>query len=227
MDTLRGGDGNPEAATERGHVSGGWMWQDVGKNNDADKGVCSMPNGELPDLPGRPKELQPIEQVLLALSYGVHVIGSRAGDGTLNAMLADWVMQVSFEPRLVACAIENDARTLRFIKETNAFTLNLLHQRDGAAIARKVVMPADGSKIKGRSEATAAVVVDKLADIGYGVHDNGCPVLDEALGWLACDVEQTMQTGDHTIVVGRVTDGSLLRAGDMLIERELGWEYGG
>ena len=32
---------------------------------------------------------------------------------------------------------------------------------------------------------------------------------------------------DHTIVIGAVTDGDVLRAGEMLIERDLGWEYGG
>lgn len=186
-----------------------------------------MPNLELPDLPGSPKPLEPIEKALLALSYGVHVIGSCAADGTVNAMLADWVMQVSFKPRLIACAIENDARTLRFIRETKSFTVNLLHQGDGAVIARQVVMPAEGSKIRGRSEETSSVVVNKLAEIEHGIHENGCPVLDDSLGWLACDAEQFVTTGDHTIVVGRITDGAVLRVGEMLIERELGWEYAG
>lgn len=191
------------------------------------EGTTSVQHSQLPDLPGHPKELEPIEKALLALSYGVHVIGSCAADGTLNAMLADWVMQVSFKPRLVAVAIENDARTLRFIRETEAFTVNLLHQKDGAVIARQVVMPAEASKIKGRSAEASALIVDKLAAIEHGIHENGSPVLDDALGWLACDAEQFLPTGDHTIVVGRVTDGAVLRVGDMLIERELGWEYGG
>lgn len=180
----------------------------------------------MPPLPGSPKEIDPIEKAMLALSYGVHVIGSIAADGTRNAMLADWVMQVSFSPRLVAVAIENDARTLRFIRETNAFSVNLLHQKDGAVIARQVVMPAEGSKIRGRT-GEAAGVVDKLAGLAYGIHENGCAILDEALGWFTCDAEAFHTTGDHTIVVGRVTDGAVIRTGEMLIERELGWEYAG
>ena len=181
-----------------------------------------------PPVPiGSPKELEPVEKALLKLSYGVHVIGSRAADGQLNAMLADWVMQVSFKPRLVAVAIENDARTLRFIRETGHFSINLLHEKDGMEVARKVVMPSEGRKIRGRSEEAASQVIDKLADIPYGIHDNGCPVLDTALGWITCDAEQFLPTGDHHIVVGRVTDGDVLRVGEMLIERELGWEYGG
>lgn len=185
-----------------------------------------MNNSNLPQLPGRPKDIDPIEQTMLALSYGVHVIGSRAADGTLNAMLADWVMQVSFKPRLVAVAIENDARTLRFIRETGVFAVNLLHRKDGAAIARQVVMPAEGSKIRGRT-GEAAGIVDKLANIDYALHDNGCPVLDDALGWFTCVAEEFIPTGDHTIVVGRVTDGAVIRSGEMLIEQELGWEYAG
>jgi len=182
---------------------------------------------DLPQLPGLPRTIDPVEQVMLALSYGVHVIGSRAGDGTLNVMLADWVMQVSFKPRLVAAAIENDARTLRFVRETGAFTVNLLHASDGEQIARKVVMPAEGAKIRDRSASAAGLVHDKLAGLRHGVHDNGCPVLDDALGWFACDVEQLVVAGDHTLVIGRVTDGAVLRSGEMLIERELGWEYAG
>ena len=116
---------------------------------------------ELPQLPGSPLELEGVEKALLALSYGVHVIGSRSGDGTLNAMLADWVMQVSFKPRLVAVSIENDARTLRFIRETNAFTVNLLHEKDGLDIARKVVMPSEAKKVRGRSDEAASQVIDK------------------------------------------------------------------
>ena len=186
-----------------------------------------MSHPELPRLPGSPLELEGLEKALLALSYGVHVIGSRSSDGMLNAMLADWVIQVSFKPRLVAVSIENDARTLRFIRETKGFTVNLLHEKDGLEIARKVVMPSEAKKVRGRSEEAAAMVINKLDGIPHGLHDNGCPVLDRALGWIACEAVQFHETGDHTIVVGRCTDGERLRPGEMLIERELGWEYAG
>jgi flavin reductase (DIM6/NTAB) family NADH-FMN oxidoreductase RutF len=164
---------------------------------------------------------------MLKLSYGVHVIGSRSEHGDLNAMLADWVMQVSFKPRLVCVAIENDARTLRFIRETGVFSVNLLHEKDGDGIARRVVMPAESNKIRGRSEEMRDLVFNKLEGIPHGIHDNGCPVLDTALGWFTCDAEAFHAAGDHTLVIGRVTDGEVLRPGEMLIERELGWEYAG
>ena len=182
---------------------------------------------EFPNIPGSPREIEGPEAAMLALSYGVHVIGSRAATGELNAMLADWVMQVSFKPRLVCVAIENDARTLRFIRETGVFSVNLLHEKDGLEIARRVVMPAESKKIRGRAEETQGDVVDKLADLDYGLAENGCPVLDRALGWFVCDAREFLPTGDHTLVIGHVIDGERVRPGDMLIERDLGWEYAG
>ncbi|MCC7363075.1 MAG: flavin reductase family protein [Dehalococcoidia bacterium] len=186
-----------------------------------------MTHPDFPVFQGSPKEIPGPEQAMLKLSYGVHVVGSRATNGDLNAMLADWVMQVSFKPRLVAVSIENDARTLRYIRETGVFSVNLLHEKDGDVIARQVVMPADASKVKGRSEEASAQIIHKLANVAYGIHENGCAILDEALGWFTCDVRELHPVGDHTIVVGEVTDGAVVRPGEMLIERELGWEYAG
>ena len=186
-----------------------------------------MSEANLPIMPGAPKELEGVEKALLAMSYGVHVIGSRAEDGSMNAMIADWVMQVSFKPRLVAVSIENDARTLRYIKETNVFSVNLLHEKDGLEIARKVVMPAEGRKVRGRSEEAAKVVYNKLESIPHSLGPNLCPILRDALGWYTCDVEQMVVAGDHTVVIGRAVDGDVTRSGEMLIERDLGWEYGG
>lgn len=182
---------------------------------------------EFPTVPGSPKDIPPVERAMLAMSYGVQVIGSVSAGGQMNVMLADWVMQVSFKPRLVACAIENDARTLRFIRETGVFSVNMLHEKDGIEIARKVVMPSEAKKVRGRTDEHATQVIDKLAGISHVIGENGCPLLNQALGWYVCDAVQFIETGDHTIVIGKVTDGDVLRTGEMLIERDLGWEYAG
>lgn len=179
------------------------------------------------NVPGEPMNVEPVEKAMLALSYGVHVISSRAADETMNLMIADWVMQVSFKPRLLAVSIENDARTLRFIRETGHFTVNLLHEKGGEMIARQVVMPSEGNKVKGRSAEAAAAVTDKLAGLGYTLGLGDCAILTDALGWVACTATEYVPAGDHTLVIGAVDDGGVLRSGEMLIERELGWEYAG
>lgn len=189
--------------------------------------IQPFPGHQFPSVPGNPVELPPVQKAMLAMSYGVHVIGSHNGQGDLNAMIADWVMQVSFEPRLVAVSIENDATTLKYVRATNVFSVNMLHEKDGIDIARKVVMPADSSKIRGRTGEGATARIHKLDGISYVVCENGTPLLNDALGWYICDAEQFIPAGDHTLVIGRVVDGDVIRSGDMLIERDLGWEYAG
>jgi flavin reductase (DIM6/NTAB) family NADH-FMN oxidoreductase RutF len=167
-----------------------------------------------------------VESVMLAFEYGVHVVGSKSNDGTLNVMLADWVMQVSFKPRMVAVSLEDDSRTLRYVREVGRFTVNLLHD-DGAEIARHVVMPAEGSKIMGRSARTTGVDRDKLEGLDYSLDQRGLPTLDSALGWITCDVREMVEAGGHVVVFGEVVDGKMQRSGEMLIERDLGWVYAG
>ena len=186
-----------------------------------------FPGSEFPNIPGDPLILEPLQKSLLAMTYGVHIIGSTSMKNEHNLMIADWVMQVSFQPRLVAVSIENDARTLRFIQETKSFTVNLLHQLDGIDLARAVVMPSEGKKIKGRSVSFSEKVHNKLDGLDHTFAKNGSPILNNALAWYACDVQQLIPAGDHTLVIGEAIDGALLRSGDALTEKELGWEYGG
>src|SRR3990172_13027017 len=65
-----------------------------------------------------------IGQALGELPYGMYIVGSRAADG-VNGMMADWVMQVAFVPRMIAVSIENDARTLINIRTSPVFSVNL------------------------------------------------------------------------------------------------------
>jgi flavin reductase (DIM6/NTAB) family NADH-FMN oxidoreductase RutF len=43
----------------------------------------------------------------------------------------------------------------------------------------------------------------KFADVPHTVHD-GIPVLDGALAWVGCDLDQLIPAGDHTIGIGAV-----------------------
>ena len=170
---------------------------------------------------------EPISEALETLPYGLYIIGSRSEADELNAMMADWLMQVSFRPRLVACSFENDATTLKNVRATGVFSVNVL-PAEGEELAAKFAQPRDASKIKGRSEEASAQVYDKLRDVSYrrGAQTE-CPLLDDALAWLECQAEQFVSAGDHTLVVGRVLDGALLRDGEPLTQRILGWSYGG
>jgi flavin reductase (DIM6/NTAB) family NADH-FMN oxidoreductase RutF len=185
---------------------------------------------DFPDVGHR--DLDPTEQAMHELPYGIYVVGTveRGPDGELraNGMIADWVVQVSFQPRLLMVAFENDSSSLGRIRANPAFTVNLLTQdQDGLELARRFVQPADGSKVKGRSAEAQAQRYDKLAGVEYSTTEAGCPLLDDALAWLSCEAQDFVAAGDHTLVVGRVLEGDVPGEGDPLTSTFTGWTYSG
>lgn len=172
-------------------------------------------------------EPEHVEDIMGQMPYGLYIIGSSKED-EVNGMMADWVMQVSFSPHLVAVAFENDARTLQNIRDLPFFTVNFLSQDEhNMELAGKFAQPYLGAKVKGRSRPAAAEVHHKLEDIAHRKTSNGCPVLAEAMAWLECEAEQFVSTGDHTLVVGKIVDGRLERQGEALTSTYTGWNYSG
>ena len=108
-----------------------------------------------------------IREAMHEFPYGIYVIGTTR-DGQPNAMIADWVMQISFQPRLIAVGFERDSSSLGRIREHGSFTVNLLNREgNGMALARGFVQPSNASKVKGRSDEAAAQQHDKLAGVDY------------------------------------------------------------
>src|SRR3989475_9690164 len=114
-------------------------------------------------------------------------------------MRAYWVMQVSFNPRLVGVAFENDAHTLGNVRKHAVFSVNLLAaDKESMELARPFAQPHSGTKVQGRKGAEATAVHYKLAGLDYRLTEHGCPVLDAALAWFECEAQQDMDIGDQT-----------------------------
>jgi flavin reductase (DIM6/NTAB) family NADH-FMN oxidoreductase RutF len=168
-----------------------------------------------------------IARVMDEMPYGFYIVGSKMGT-EVNGMMADWVMQVSFEPRLVAVAFENDAHTLQNIRANKHFTLNALSQGEGSMhLAAKFAQPYYGAKVKGRTRTVAEEIHRKLVGIPYTTTATGCPILEAAMAWLECQAEQFVETGDHTLVIARVLDAMLVRDAQPLTSSYTGWNYSG
>jgi flavin reductase (DIM6/NTAB) family NADH-FMN oxidoreductase RutF len=171
-------------------------------------------------------EIDPVVEALEQFPYGLYIIGSRDGD-EVNGMMADWSMQVSFKPRLVAVSLENDASTLRRIRNASVFSVNVL-RADSGELARRFCQPADAAKVKGRSDAASTVVYSKLDGVSFAPGERtGCPILAEALAWVECELDQLVPVGDHTLAIGRVVGGAVSGEGEPLTQRILGWSYAG
>ncbi len=148
---------------------------------------------------------------LQQISYGLYVVGSKNGD-EVNGMTANWLTQVSFDPRMVAVAVEAQSHTMANIRATRVFSINIVAEADTGLI-EKFVEPQERAG-------------NKLGDVEFRVEQTGCPILQKALWWVECEVAQTVMTGDHELVIGTVVNGGENREGNPLTLRAMGWSYG-
>ncbi len=171
-----------------------------------------------------------IRSALQHLPYGIYVVGTVTPEGKANAMVADWVMQVSFRPRIICISFERDAASLRNLRETRQLTVCLLPE-SGMDLAARFLQPTDPSKIEGRSAKFAAP--EKMRGVGYVQLEHpdletGAPVLEDSLAWIAAEAQQFVPVGEHILALCRVFDGDALPIDEgPLTSLYTGWHYGG
>ncbi len=150
------------------------------------------------------------QRILDQLPYGLYIIGSRE-NGIPLVIVANWAMQVSFDPMMLATAIEGNSRMKSSIVETGFFSVNVLPS-GGKDLARALLKPAPPveSAFNGQKFTLGA---------------NGTPFLTEALAALECRVVGSYDTGDHRTFFGEVVDALEIREGEILTLKETGRHY--
>ena len=152
------------------------------------------------------------KKVLRTLTYGLYAV-SCASQGEVNVFTANWLTQVSFEPPLIAVSVENTSKSLPMILRSRAFTVNVL---------------LSGSReLAGKLGKSAVYHPDKLSGIEYDLGANGCPILHDALAWVACEIRHTTPAGDSTLIVAEVVDVGMPGEGQPLTMAEAGFRHAG
>jgi len=92
------------------------------------------------------------------LTQGVYVVGVAHGE-VRNAFTAAWVMQVSFDPLLMALSISPHHSSYRLLKEGRAFSVNVLKkgQLDLAEHYGQPAAPTNWLGQSGRRTARASL----------------------------------------------------------------------
>jgi flavin reductase (DIM6/NTAB) family NADH-FMN oxidoreductase RutF len=135
-----------------------------------------------------------LPELFRRITAGVYVIGV-AGEGGQDAFTAAWVMQVSFDPPLLALSIHPGHASYPLLQAGRGFTVSVLGEGQ-EAMARHFGFTS------GRER-------DKLAGTRWRPGSRGAPILEDALAWFECELVGGMPAGDHELVVGRVVDGRL------------------
>lgn len=135
-----------------------------------------------------------------AFATGVTVV-TATGPGGPAGLTTNAFSSLSLDPPLVLVCFDNASRTLPVVREAGRFAVNVLRagQEDVAAVF-----------------ASKRVAADKFAQVTHA-EAHGLPVLDGALAWLACELRELVEGGDHTIGVGAVTALDADPDGDPLI----------
>ena len=157
------------------------------------------------------------KEALKMMPYGFYAISSR-NEEEQNVMVANWVMQSSFEPRQVVAGIQKTSFSHGILEKDGSFVIHLFHKENSDAIRPFT---------KGRAKNP-----EKFANAEYTPGPvTGAPVLAGAAGYIECRVLQILDTGgDHSLVVGEVVGGAVLRemdASEALSLPQLGWSYAG
>jgi flavin reductase (DIM6/NTAB) family NADH-FMN oxidoreductase RutF len=135
-------------------------------------------------------------EVMASFPSGVVVLTAFGHDGLPRGLTVSAFCAVSLEPPLALACIDKTSNTLPAVQHTGGFTANIL---------------AAGREQLARRMATKAS--DKFDAIGWRRPggDGGGPILeDDAAAYAVCTLKETIEAGDHWILIGLVTDGAHL-----------------
>jgi flavin reductase (DIM6/NTAB) family NADH-FMN oxidoreductase RutF len=137
---------------------------------------------------------------LRMIPYGLYVLTAANKQGDVAAATVNWVTQASFEPPLVVVGVKTDSHAHALIKETNAFALNVLGKGQ-QSVAYTFFKPAEkkGDTISGQS---------------FRAGTTGAPILASVPAFVECNLESTVELGDHSVFVGKVVEAGVIKQPD-------------
>jgi flavin reductase (DIM6/NTAB) family NADH-FMN oxidoreductase RutF len=132
-----------------------------------------------------------INKVMWQIPNALCLVGSRSGD-EWNGMTQSWVSQLSMSPVLIGISVDATAVTNRLIRKGGSFSVNLWDQSDTRVFV-KFSKPAtkEGDALNGRPIRTGRT---------------GVPIFTEAVAFIECRVDQTIELGSHDLFIGEVID---------------------
>lgn len=117
---------------------------------------------------------------------GVVVITTLAGHEKIGFTCASFY-SVSLEPYLVSFCVKKDSKSLPKILKTQRFAVNIL-SGEQQAICEQFAMRG----------------ADKWLGLEWSLSPLGNPLIERTLQWLDCELYQSIEAGDHVLVLGEV-----------------------
>ena len=132
----------------------------------------------------RRKRDEALKEALSRWASGVSIVAVR-DSGRVHALTVSAFIPVSLDPPTVLISLGPNAAVLPFLDAGVPFAISLL--------------TAEQKALASRFADTFPVGPSPFAD-------EGAPVVDGALAWLVCEVDEMLRRGDHTLVIGRLME---------------------
>ena len=133
------------------------------------------------------------------ITYGMYIIGTKDGNRLVGCTI-NTVMQVSYEPVVIAVCVNRSNYTNECIKKTGGFALSILTEE---ATAKNI----------GTFGFQSSRTVDKFTKVDYQLSSDGFPVLTAGVcAWLSCRVINSIEIESHTVFFGELTDAEQFEA---------------
>jgi flavin reductase (DIM6/NTAB) family NADH-FMN oxidoreductase RutF len=152
------------------------------------------------------------KSTLRMIPYGMYLLAAKDGD-EIGAGAVNFVMQTSFAPPLVAMGVKKDSHLYSVLQKSGMFALSFFEsgQKDAAFAFFKPTV-VEGNKLSG---------------FEFETFETGAPVLTMVPAWVEGRVVGEIAVGDHSCVVGEVTNAGTRREAKLLTLEEIGLKYGG
>jgi flavorubredoxin/flavin reductase (DIM6/NTAB) family NADH-FMN oxidoreductase RutF len=141
-------------------------------------------------------QLDRTEQAVGRIVGSLCIIATKRGD-THCGILTSLVSQATFNPPGLMIAIGEDRHAEAIANSGNKFVLNILKE---------------GRNVRKHFSYQVSDRENPFANISTQTASNGCLVINEALAYLECTVQNRMECGDRTLVYATIDRGEVLES---------------
>lgn len=140
---------------------------------------------------------------------GVTVITTRDAEGAAHGITVSAFCSLSAEPPLILACIHKQTGSHYAFIEQQAFVVHILaeHQRH---VSEQFALPAE----------------DKFSDVDLNDSPRGLPVIAGSLVTLECEMVNTYDGGDHTILIGKIIEAEINAGKPLLYFHGDYWQIG-
>jgi flavin reductase (DIM6/NTAB) family NADH-FMN oxidoreductase RutF len=179
--------------------------EDLGATSDRVLAVVLLELGLTPPVPTAHQQLiepQRFREVMSSFPSGVVIVTAFEHDGAPKGLTVNAFCAVSLEPPLALACIDKLSNTLPAVRHTNGFTANVL------AAGREPLARLMATK----SERKFDTLEWRRSDAGGG------PILEHDIAaYAVCALTETIEGGDHWILIGNVVDGAQVTGATPLV----------